>query len=169
MLATIMKKNDIKFLFLFLLQICFTWQTTIAQNIEISNSGTPVEPSIMMDPNNPNILVAGSNLNNYYRSIDSGENWTEHTLSSSYGVWGDPVIDVDTFGDFYFFHLSNPPSGEWIDRIVCQKSTDNGLTWSDGTYAGLNGTKDQDKQWSVIDRNNNNIYLVEVLGVHLCE
>ena len=24
---------------------------------------------------------------------------------------------------------------------------------------GLNGTKDQDKQWSVIDRNNNNIYL----------
>jgi hypothetical protein len=66
---------------------------------------------------------------------------------------------VDTLGSFYFFHLSNPASGNWIDRIICQKSTDNGLSWSDGTYTGLNGTKAQDKQWSVVDRTNNNIYL----------
>jgi hypothetical protein len=136
---------------------------TLAQNIRISDVGNPNdrypnEPSIMMDPDNPNIMVVGSNLNYYYRSTDFGETWIGNILTSSYGVWGDPVIDVDTFGNFYFFHLSNIPD-KWIDRIVCQKSTDNGNSWSDGTYTGLNGTKDQDKQWSVIDRNNNNIYL----------
>ena len=144
---------------LFLIFISFYGQCIIAQNIEISNIGNPNEPTIMMDPNDPNILVAGSNLNFYYLSNDGGNTWSTNTLTSSYGVWGDPVIDVDTSGNFYFFHLSNPPSGNWIDRIICQKSTDNGHSWSDGTYTGLNETKAQDKQWSVVDRTNNNIYL----------
>jgi len=129
------------------------------QNIQITNSGNPQEPSIMMDPNNTDILVAGSNLNFYYTSSDGGNTWTTNTLSSPYGVWGDPVIDVDTDGNFYFTHLANTPGGNWIDRIVCQKSSDNGNTWSDGTYTGLNGTKAQDKQWTVVDRSNNNIYM----------
>ena len=130
-----------------------------AQNIEISSAGNPTEPSIMMDPNNPDILVAGSNLNYYYTSSDGGTTWDINTLTSSYGVWGDPVIDIDTLGHFYFTHLSNMPSGNWIDRIVCQKSTNGGSTWSDGTYTGLNGTKAQDKQWTIVDRSNNNIYM----------
>ena len=132
---------------------------SISQNVMISNSSSPSEPSIMMNPLNTDILVAGSNLNIYYYSSDGGLTWESNFLSSSYGVWGDPVIDVDPSGNFYFFHLSNPASGNWIDRIVCQKSTDNGISWNDGSYAGLNGTKAQDKQWSIIDRNNGNIYL----------
>ena len=134
-------------------------QPAFSQNIEISHTGNPTEPSIMMDPNNPDILVAGSNLNYFYLSNNGGQSWSIHTLTSPYGVWGGPVIDVDTEGNFYFFHLSNPPSGNWIDRIICQKSTNNGSNWSDGTFTGLNGTKAQDKQWSVVDRSNNNIYL----------
>ena len=156
----------IKSILLFLALIGFSSLETISQNIRISEARNsldpyPNEPSIMMDPENPNILVAGSNINSYYQSTDSGETWIENELTSSIGVWGDPVIDVDNLGNFYFFHLSNPPSGEgeWYDRIVCQKSSDNGSSWSDGTFTGLNGTKDQDKPWSVIDRNNNNIYL----------
>jgi Secretion system C-terminal sorting domain len=145
--------------FLFLLFSGFLCFNAPAQNVMISNTANPNEPSIMMDPKNPNILVAGANLNNYYLSSDTGQTWTLHSLSSSYGVWGDPVIDVDTAGNFYFFHLSNPPGGNWIDRIVCQKSTDNGNSWNDGSYAGLNGTKAQDKEWSIVDRSNNNIYL----------
>ncbi len=130
-----------------------------AQNILINNTGSPNEPSIMMDPNNTNNIVAGSNLNLYYVSTDGGLTWTTNTLTSTYGVWGDPVIDVDTFGNFYFYHLSNPPSGSWIDRIVCQKTSDLGATWTAGTFTGLNGTKDQDKQWTIVDRTNNNIYM----------
>ncbi len=91
--------------------------------------------------------------------MDTGYTWSEEVLTSSYGVWGDPSFNVDTAGNFYFFHLSNPSFGNWIDRIVCQKSTDDGVTWSDGTFTGLNGLKEQDKEWSAIDRSNNNIYL----------
>ncbi len=130
-----------------------------AQNVVISTSNSPNEPSIMVDPKNPNHLIAGANLYNYYTSDDAGATWTENILTSPQGVWGDPVIDVDTNGDFYFFHLSNPPTGNWIDRIVCQKTSDLGTTWTPGSYTGLNGTKAQDKQWSIIDRTNNNIYL----------
>lgn len=134
-------------------------QNIFAQNIEISNTGNPNEPSIIMNPKNPDILVAGSNLNYYYTSNDGGNTWITNTLTSTYGVWGDPVIIVDTLNNFYFFHLSNPLNGNFVDRIVCQKSTDNGNNWSDGTYTGLNGSKVQDKEWSIVDRNNNNIYL----------
>lgn len=133
-----------------------------AQNIKISDRYLPNEPCIMLDPKRPNVMVAGSNTYNYYVSTDTGRTWREDTLSSSYGVWGDPVIVSDTAGSFYFFHLSNPPkgSGNWIDRIVCQKTTDQGKIWSDGTYTGLNGTKAQDKEWGTVDRRNNNLYLV---------
>ncbi|MEX1189844.1 MAG: glycosyl hydrolase [Bacteroidia bacterium] len=131
----------------------------IAQNILISDQNDPCEPSIMMNPNNTDILVAGSILNNVHRSNDGGITWTSSILSSSFGVWGDPVIDVDTSGHFYYFHLSNPPTGDWIDRIVCQKSTNNGATWNNGTGIGLVSPKEQDKQWSIVNRLNNHIYL----------
>lgn len=147
-----------KTLFLLLIAVCSA-NSIWSQNVMISDASSPNEPSIKMNPLNPDILVAGANLNNYFYSSDGGLTWTTSHLTSSYGVWGDPVIDVDTEGNFYFFHLSNPPSGNWIDRIICQKSTTNGATWNDGSFTGLNGTKAQDKQWSIIDRNTNDIYL----------
>lgn len=144
------------YLFLVLSTLVFT---LAAQNVMISNQNSPNEPSIKMNPLNTDQLVAGANLDNVYYSTDGGQTWVSNFLGSSYGVWGDPTIEVDANGNFYFFHLSNPPSGNWIDRIVCQKSADNGNTWTDGTFTGLNGFKAQDKQWSVVDRTNNNIYL----------
>lgn len=130
-----------------------------AQNIKISAEKEPNEPSIMISHKQPNYLVAGANINSCYTSSDTGRTWKRQTLTSSNGVWGDPTIAVDTAGHFYFFHLSNPPTGSWIDRIVCQKSTNNGATWSDGSYTGLNGRKAQDKQWYAIDPKTNHIYL----------
>lgn len=126
----------------------------------ISNTNNPEEPSIFINPKNTDIIVAAANINSYYYSTDAGFSWNEGSLTSaSYGVWGDPCVIIDTSGYFYFFHLSNPASGHWIDRIVCQRSLDNGLTWNDGSFAGLNGAKSQDKEWAIVDRTNNNIYM----------
>lgn len=142
------------------LAIFFSISTSFfAQNILIGNQNNPNEPSIMFNPDNPNIMIAAANINNLYYSSNMGASWTHQLINSPYGVWGDPVLDIDTSGTFIFTHLSNPFNGNWIDRIVCQKSVDNGVTWNNGSFTGLNGTKAQDKQWSIIDKNNNNIYL----------
>ena len=130
------------------------------QNVMISNTNTPSEPSICINPNNTNQLIAGSNLQNFYKSSDAGATWTSGLLNSTFGVWGDPTIMADNANNFYYFHLSNPPQGgSWIDRIVCQKTSDLGTTWTTGTATGKNGTKAQDKQWSAFDKINNIIYL----------
>jgi hypothetical protein len=135
--------------------------SAIAQypNIQIGNQYNPNEPSIMINPLNPQQIVAGANNDNYYFSVDGGYVWMDGTITSDYGVWGDPCIIVDTAGSFYFLHLSSPPyPGNWIDRIVCQKSVNGGQTWSNGSYMGLSGTKAQDKAWAVVNRTNNHIF-----------
>ncbi len=150
--------NSIRFLFFF----CWVAVQVTAQhvNVEISNAFSPNEPSICIDPAQPGRIVAGANLNSIYYSSDTGRTWVAQTVNSTYGVWGDPVISIDTQGNFLFLHLSNPPSGgSWIDRIVCQKSTNGGQTWSPGTYAGFNGLKDQDKHWIAVDPANNTYYV----------
>lgn len=145
---------------LFNLMVCsvlFSQHTNIV--IDEVRSNYPNEPSIKIDPLNTDRILAASNINNYYYSEDGGNTWQPGKLSSSYGVWGDPALTVDNQGHFYFFHLSNPPGGNWIDRIVCQKTEDVGKNWNDGSFTGLNGSKAQDKEWPAYDRQNNIIYL----------
>jgi hypothetical protein len=130
------------------------------QNVKISDLYSPNEPTISMNPHNTDLLMAGANINSYYFSIDGGYTWTQGTVSSpENGVWGDPCIIVDTAGSFYFLHLSNPATGSWIDRIVCQKYDIETNSWSYDSYMGLNGTKAQDKEWAVVDSATNNIYV----------
>jgi len=120
----------------------------------------PEEPSIYVNPKNTDQLIGGANIDNVYISNDGGYTWIANVLESQEnGVRGDPCCITDTAGNYYFFHLANPAVGNTIDRIVCQKSTDFGQTWNDGSYMGLNGTKAQDKEWAVVDWNNNNIYV----------
>ena len=129
-------------------------------NVRLGNFNGPNEPSIAINPKNTMEIMAGSNLNYWYYSQDGGHSWIGGELvSPEYGVWGDPVIIADTLGDFYFFHLSNPVVGVWIDRIVCQKFDKQSMSWSAGTYTGLNGTKNQDKPWAVVDPKTNAIYV----------
>lgn len=127
-------------------------------NVMISATGVPEEPSICVNVKNTQQIVAGSNLNHVFYSEDGGLTWKQEQLSSTYGVWGDPCIVVDTAGSFYYFHLANPPQGNWIDRIVCQRLDSVGGQWTSGSYMGLNGTKAQDKQWVVVDPASNNLY-----------
>ena len=95
--------------------------------------------------------MAASNLDFYYYSFDGGTTWTEGRMWSSLGVWGDPCVIFDAEGNLYYGHLSDPLDGDFIDRIVIQKSVDGGQTWNDGAGIGLNPPKDQDKEWLVAD------------------
>jgi hypothetical protein len=147
-------------LLLLLLVAVSTTLSAQHQNILVSTSNSPNEPSIIINPKNTNQLYGGANIASYYYSNDAGYTWEEGILTSQeHGVWGDPVLLCDTAGAFYFFHLSNPPVGSWIDRIVCQKTETLGGTWNDGSAMGQNGTKAQDKHWAAVDRTNNNIYV----------
>ncbi|MEO8209997.1 MAG: T9SS type A sorting domain-containing protein [bacterium] len=129
------------------------------QNVLITNTGSPNEPTICINPKNPNQVVAGSNLNFYYYSTNGGFNWIKSTLTSTYSVWGDPSIIVDTAGNFYYGHLTNLSSSYFIDRVVVQKSTNGGINWSNGTFTGYIPPKQQDKEWLCVDPRNNNIYM----------
>lgn len=143
--------------------ICFLLGFTVSfaqyQNIQVGTLNVPNEPAIMFNPMNINQMVAGANIASFYYSSDAGMNWSTGTMTSSFGIWGDPCIMADNTGTFYFFHLNNNQTGTTFDQIVCQRSFDGGQTWDNGTSFGLNGTKWQEKEWAVVDPENNYLYV----------
>jgi hypothetical protein len=138
---------------------------TLAQykNIKVNTANNrPNETSIAINPLNPLNIVAGANISNYYFSTDGGKTWVNGLLKSQeYGVWGDPCVIFDSQGNSYFFHLAVPSFEQFIDRIVCQKSTDGGNSWNEpGSYTGLNSPKQQDKEWACADHTRKNYVFV---------
>lgn len=124
-------------------------------NIQVNSDTltTCNEPSIALNPFNPDNIVIGTNNTYFFSSFDGGNTWTEGKMFSTMGVWGDPSLAFDLRGNLYYGHLSGEPplSGRWADRIIIQKSADGGLTWNDGYYTGLNRPKFEDKEWVSID------------------
>jgi len=124
----------------------------------------PCEPSICINPNNPNQILAGSILDRVHLSNDGGKSWRTSTLESTVGVYGDPVVRIASDGTMYFAHLSNPSgkaytSEDFLDRIQVQKSTDGGKSWTDGSAPNNDRLKDQDKQWLYIDPRTNTVLM----------
>jgi len=152
-----------------ILLICFAVLNTTmfsqfrAYQVNNPSSTSPEEVTIAINPAQPNIIAAGANINFSYISNDYGKTWTENTLSSSLGVWGDPCVLFDDLGNLYYSHLSNPQNGYWIDRIVVQKSTNNGISWNNGAGIGLTAPRNQDKEWMAVDlvsnEFRNNLYI----------
>jgi hypothetical protein len=115
----------------------------------------PCEPSMAINPRNPEEMIAGSILDNVYRSTNGGWTWDRARLESRYGVFGDPCVVASPSGDFYYLHLSDPEGEGWrsdglLDRIVIQRSKNGGKSWHTGYGVGLNGLKDQDKEWAAV-------------------
>lgn len=118
-----------------------------------------VEPSICINPKNTDEMIAGSVMNDYYYSIDGGKTWKSKSIKSKYGVNGDPCMLIDTLERYYYFHLSNIDGEHLIGGIVSQRSDKikgkfrkyQGHTLANGKY--------HDKQWAVVNRSNNHIYM----------
>ena len=129
------------------------------KNVLVSDEYYPEETSIYINPKNTKQIIAGANLNSFYFSFDGGNTWTRNPMNSTLGVYGDPCLVIDTNGYYYFFHLSYPSNETWLDQIVCQRSTNNGLSWNNGSGIGKNDPKQQDKEWAIINPQNNDIYV----------
>ena len=138
-------------------------QQSVPANVRIHQQGeeptgyAPCEPSIAVDPTNPDHIVAGAVLDYVYVSDDAGATWSRDRMSAKAGVFGDPCIVAGPKGDFYYAHLSNPEGLGWrsdalLDRIVVQRSSPRqaGRKWNKGAGVGLNGSKDQDKEWLAV-------------------
>jgi len=112
------------------------------------------EPSIAIDPTNPDKMVIGwrqfDNINSNFRqagygyTVNQGLSWT-FPGSINPGIFrSDPVLDFDTAGNFYYNSL-NSNGGNYTCKVF--KSVDGGAGWD----AGVNA-KGGDKQWMAIDR-----------------
>ncbi len=144
---------------------------TVYPNIRVwPNAGmTQSEPHIAHDPNNPNILVGGTNAANnastvtyvnqgVYITTNGGQTWygTDSLPGIPAGFYrSDPVIAFDHLGNIYFNTLEySSTAGD----LVTLKSTDKGLTWPI-KVAVPNPGIDEDKNWIAIDVNPASPYL----------
>ncbi|MEM8907052.1 MAG: sialidase family protein, partial [Bacteroidota bacterium] len=112
------------------------------------------EPSMAIDPNNPDRMMMGwrqfDTVNSNFRqagfaySNDGGDTWTFPGVINPGVFRSDPVLSVDSDGNFHYNSLSS----DTIGSFFCTQFTSTGDdTWSDGTPA-----KGGDKQWMTIDR-----------------
>ena len=145
-------------------------------NVKINSSYVIGEEWISINPKNTNQIVTGTHINisnpqsdmGYFYSTNSGYNWTGGTLLSTLAQPGaDPVILVDTLGNFYYICVTNwqitPPYG---DKLLCSKSTNGGINWNNGVvFATL--SKFDDMPMACVDFSHsifgNNIYVTWTL------
>jgi hypothetical protein len=143
---------------LLLIQASLRAQTTI---VPLHPDGVKTdEPCIAIHPNNPSIQILGSNTSYFFASQNGGFNWTPMKVVPKEGFYGDPVVHITPTGDWYMLHLARNPKLEWpqtFDRIVFEKSSDQGLNWK-STGVGHNPGKMQDKPWIAVDEGRKSPY-----------
>ena len=110
----------------------------------------------------PGLIVDQVKLSGFSVSNDGGQSWKSGFIPNSVGgsgTFGDPSIDVDRHGVFYFANLAADASH---GTIQVNRSTDGGVTWS----AGIVVQEDDfaDKEWLAVgpdpvNKNRDNIYV----------
>lgn len=150
-----------------------------AVQVNVNDSGHNIvgdaanEPSLAVDPNNPNRIAIGwrqfdtiaSNFRQagYAYTTDGGITWTFPGVLEPGIFRSDPVLGSDSDGNFYYNSLTNSPT------FMCHvfKSSDGGVTWDSGTFA-----QGGDKQWMVIDKTGGpgegNIYAYWTWAYSIC-
>lgn len=108
------------------------------------------EPTIAIDPTNPNNIVIGwrqfdtiasdSRQAGMAYSHDGGESWTFPGPLEAGQFRSDPVLATDSLGNFYYYSLSSATTAEYF------VSTDKGVSWS-----GPDSAPGGDKNWQTID------------------
>lgn len=132
------------------------------------------EPTIAVDPTNPNRMAIGwrqfntvtSNFRQagYGYTTDGGHRWRFPGVIQPGVFRSDPVFDSDAEGNFYYNSLTANGSNYTCDVY---KSSTGGATWNTGTFA-----QGGDKQWMTIDKTggqgNGNIYAFWTYAYSTC-
>jgi len=165
--------------------------TKVGKNIDITASNDPaerqqVEPTIAVDPRNPNIIVAGAQdyrllsvgghrWHGFYRSTDDGLTWTVSLVpgfpgdNSSQGLasplhafqcTSDPVLTFDRNGNVYYTGITCSTPGFTLFVV---KYTGDGATYASTTVFPISTYHHADKPWIAVDtsggQNDGNVYL----------
>ncbi|MEM9722102.1 MAG: T9SS type A sorting domain-containing protein [Bacteroidota bacterium] len=132
-------------------------QVNIASNGQNILNDAANEPSIAINPLNPNEIMIGwrqfGDVNSDFRqagygySQDGGRSWTFPGVIEPGVFRSDPVLGSDAQGNFYYSSLSAIFSTEESRIYASLFKTDSLGAWNEGTYA-FGG----DKQWLAIDQ-----------------
>jgi hypothetical protein len=144
----------------FQLFLLFIVESALAQSpvLEpIYTLGTPLqrcnEPAIVFADPKAKAILAATNTKHLFWSKNGGKNYHHYLAESSLGVYGDPVL-LRHNNDIFYLHLAKAPQLSWpacFDRIVVQRSSDGGKSFTDGVGVGYNGQM-QDKPWASFDQ-----------------
>ena len=98
------------------------------------------------------LLLTGVFLSAFSTSNDGGQTWTSGfypPVPGAFGTFGDPSIDVDSAGNFFFANLGVDAAGN--GTIQVNKSSDGGRTWSDAVVVQQDNGSDKD--WLAVGPN----------------
>src|SRR6266571_149004 len=145
---------------------------SVGANVDMSNEDTPQsETSITVNPNNPKMLVGGSNeivrlpMRGYFSS-DGGTSWGAVDLplplpatTNGTDFGSDPGVAFDTRGNVYYSYIvvffnRSFRSIQGTEMAVA-KSSDGGKTWPQVTFFNFNSGsgKFNDKPYLAVDTN----------------
>lgn len=106
----------------------------------------PGEPCVIINHTNPGNIVASMGNNLVVYTLDGGQTWKESRVSSPLGKGASVGLIADAKGRIYNFHRTESENpGEGYDRIICQRSDDDGKTWNEGSMFGGGTGKQNDK------------------------
>lgn len=136
-------------------------------NINISQQFAPQnEPSVCISRKNPSLVVAAwrdfrygsdpvaNRRVGYSYSTNSGLTWSvskllDSTLLPNLQKNSDPVVTVDTAGNFYIAVIAIPTTGSANLTLAVYKSTDGGITFPQAFICAQTGS--EDKEWITTD------------------
>ncbi len=131
--------------------------TTVQVNVDVNGlnitNDAANEPSMAVDPNDPNKMTIGwrqfNTISSNFRqaghayTTDGGQTWTFPGVIQPGIFRSDPVLDYDRDGNFYYNSLTDDP--DYFCKVF--KSSDGGVSWDNGVDA-----QGGDKQWMTIDK-----------------
>lgn len=133
------------------------------QNI-VATYNTSAGLHVIANPSGPGLVFDRIQLSGFSTSTDGGKTFKSGFFPGVEGTpfsFGDPSIDVDRHGNFYFAQLGQNADGSH-GAITVNTSHDGGLTWGNAVVAAIDDGSD--KEWLAVgpdpsNKGRDNVYV----------